>query len=740
MRTLAILTTILMLSSMLAGCTGNDSDTSYDEEIASLQSEIANLTAEAEESATQTLLLEGALSEAESTLATANEDIVDLSLSLDLAEWHKANLTNTLSETMTLLNETQNVELIDQLESDIESLNSQISDANSQITELNSEITSKQGEINQLSSTITALQSTIGSLSYDVRNSVGGCPLDNPGLVLVGGFDDGRGPATPNDGELTGNEIQFEVGECPGDSGTVLDMQNNSQGYGPGLLVEMEGILYFSADDGIHGWEPWRSDGTVAGTYLVKDVREEHCESDGQGGEICNNYGSLIVICWGAVLNNNCFYPEMVAGNEKIFFTGFFNEENGDMSSTTLFVSDGTETGTSIAHFHWVWDTSYSSDQGWGEDVAGVNQLIAIPSNQFLPDRVVYTTLEVFGGECDGCHPPTGRELWITDGTETGTTMLANIQPEDEEWVYQGTTYCCADFQGGEPRHLLKKGNTIWFSANTTEYGRELYRYSLAGIGGGLFLVEDIIEGEESSNPMDMTSGSDGVYFSALEDSTGRELYHSRCDAFTTGIVKDINPGNNSSEPLFFTKFGDKVFFTADDGTNGRELWISDRTETGTFMVKNIHTNGSGDPYQLHVLDGVLYFTAETEEYGRELWKSDGTAAGTMMVKDINPGNNSSYYWIEGFMTGNLFIIHQGELYFGCDDGVHGVEICRSDGTTEGTRLAVDATPGENSSWPLRLTSMGEKIYFTAYNDEQGRQLWFHWDNPGPIIGVTEDS
>ena len=61
--------------------------------------------------------------------------------------------------------------------------------------------------------------------------------------------------------------------------------------------------------------------------------------------------------------------------------------------------------------------------------------------------------------------------------------MLANIQPEDEEWDYQGTTYCCADFQGGEPRHLLKKGNTIWFSANTTEYGRELYRYSL-GLGG----------------------------------------------------------------------------------------------------------------------------------------------------------------------------------------------------------------------------------------------------------------
>ena len=101
----------------------------------------------------------------------------------------------------------------------------------------------------------------------------------------------------------------------------------------------------------------------------------------------------------------------MVAGNEKIFFTGFFNWEDGSRSSTTLFVSDGTESGTSIAHFHWRWDPTYSSSQGWGEDVAGVGQLLVIPSNGFVPDRVVYTALEVLGGECDECHPPTGLSL-----------------------------------------------------------------------------------------------------------------------------------------------------------------------------------------------------------------------------------------------------------------------------------------------------------------------------------------
>ena len=34
----------------------------------------------------------------------------------------------------------------------------------------------------------------------------------------------------------------------------------------------MGGVAYFAANDGIHGEELWRSDGTVSGTYMVKDV------------------------------------------------------------------------------------------------------------------------------------------------------------------------------------------------------------------------------------------------------------------------------------------------------------------------------------------------------------------------------------------------------------------------------------------------------------------------------------
>jgi ELWxxDGT repeat protein len=38
------------------------------------------------------------------------------------------------------------------------------------------------------------------------------------------------------------------------------------------LLTDVSGTLFFRADDGTTGRELWRSDGTAAGTVLVKDI------------------------------------------------------------------------------------------------------------------------------------------------------------------------------------------------------------------------------------------------------------------------------------------------------------------------------------------------------------------------------------------------------------------------------------------------------------------------------------
>lgn len=57
-------------------------------------------------------------------------------------------------------------------------------------------------------------------------------------------------------------------------AGTLLvkDINPGSQGSNPSGLINMGGTLYFSASDGGNGFELWRSDGTEVGTTLVKNI------------------------------------------------------------------------------------------------------------------------------------------------------------------------------------------------------------------------------------------------------------------------------------------------------------------------------------------------------------------------------------------------------------------------------------------------------------------------------------
>ncbi len=196
-------------------------------------------------------------------------------------------------------------------------------------------------------------------------------------------------------------------------------------------------------------------------------------------------------------------------------------------------------------------------------------------------------------------------------------------------------------------------------------------------------------------------------------------------------LIKDIYPGPEDSDIQEVTRVGDRIFFWANDGVHGMELWLSDATEAGTYMVKDIaagtafslwNPEGSYAAKSLTDVNGTAFFFANDGIHGYELWKSDGTEAGTMLVKNIGDGQ-------QGIRpSDNVFaecIAIDGILYFVAYlDGV-GHEVWRSDGTEDGTYMIGEAITGDNyTTYPCNLCNAGGSLWFGAKSFNPISGIW----------------
>lgn len=291
----------------------------------------------------------------------------------------------------------------------------------------------------------------------------------------------------------------------------------------------------------------------------------------------------------------------------------------------------------------------------------------------------------------------TGNELWMSDGTNAGTTLIQDYNTGTSSF---------------NPANMKVFNNKLFFAGTTAATGAELYTYSTED---GIKLFADIRTGTTGSSPSKLYVAGDKLYFSASEAvSSVSRIYVTDGSSAPTVLDANFVPSN-------LIAFGDKIIAAGGPDTSNLEVYIYNGT--AFTLLKDIRTNGSSSPSNFYYSPSLnlIFFTARSDENGNEVWITDGTMEGTKLLKDINQSGTDP-----GISNSNAseFIEYNGKVYFSANNGTNGSEVWVTDGTTAGTVLFKDINVGTGSSKPSLFTSHDNLLYFVANDPAVGRELF----------------
>jgi ELWxxDGT repeat protein len=134
---------------------------------------------------------------------------------------------------------------------------------------------------------------------------------------------------------------------------------------------------------------------------------------------------------------------------------------------------------------------------------------------------------------------------------------------------------------------------------------------------------------------------------------------------------------------------------------NGNEmpfdLWRTDGTVAGTAKLGSLPWNKQpAKRIKFHSAGRFALLLVRNERQACTLMSTDGTVSGTQVLLDFDPYKDASF--TPPRMTWPNPVVAGDTMYFMADDGVHGLELWRSDGTKNGTRMVVDMSPGTEGS------------------------------------------
>jgi ELWxxDGT repeat protein len=458
--------------------------------------------------------------------------------------------------------------------------------------------------------------------------------------------------------------VGFVLKPTSGFAGPVLlkDIKPGTLSSAPSNLTNVNGTLYFAADDGVHGRQLWKSDGSPTRTILVKEL-----PVDSEGPD------------WLTAVGNSLFFVADGGGSISNF----------NIKGRELWKSDGTATGTKL-----VKDVNGNNVDSFIEDLTNVN------------GTLFFTAVA----------PEVGRELWKSDGTTSGTVLVKDINagsegsnPQNLTVVGSNLFFSADDGLGGwqlyksdgsaagtvllarvntdttAPGNFFSYNNKLFFTLDVDgDYFPELC-CSDGTTQGTVWIAKSI---QFMTNNAQFTVCNGILYFVGQDGTAGgggHSLWRTDGTAAGTWRVLHINAATGDDDQIaHLTQMNGRLYFSAYTPAYNSELWISDGTAAGTYLLKNINSSGSSSPADFTQVADQLFFTAYDPDHGRELWQTDGTTAGTVLVADLNPG-------LADAGIANLVGV-KGTLYFTANDGASGFEVWKLPVATGGASLRIFAS------------------------------------------------
>lgn len=415
-------------------------------------------------------------------------------------------------------------------------------------------------------------------------------------------------------------------------------------------------FLPFVGTNGTDGFELWKSNGTVAGTKMIKDINSS------PGG----NSNPVIHQQWPEI-------NHLVTYNNKLVFKA------DDGAGMQLWITDGKDAGTakltsgSYAYKEFtvynklIYFNAYNNSDGkwelWTSDGTPEGTKLVKKFTWGVTSFTTYKDKLYFSAD-DGSE--IGEELWVINGAPETVTLFKDLRPTPDLnslpgnfTIYNGKLYFVAVSENGNYELWVSDGtavNTQPVKPDTFNFNNISQTFSV--FNGKLYFVANhndpattrrlyVTDGTAAeTKPFYNTNPPEGIqYLVHLNDKLA--FFTLSGQMFITDGSADnqtlLSESFYSMDPSAGTaEYNGKLYFSADGVDGSVEPWVSDGTPTGTKMFLDINTTGLGEggpssyPYAFREFNKMLYFVADDDVNGNELWVSDGTPEGTNMFINLD--------------------------------------------------------------------------------------------------------